>query len=106
MLQAGSLNSRVSILTPSTSQDAIGQRVPTWDTLGGAWANIRHLSGTAAIKASGDATVVQASIRLRYRTDITPAMRVLHAGTAYNIKAVLPDTVGKEHIDLVCEVAK
>jgi len=31
-------------------------------------------------------------------------MRVYHAGVVYNINAVLPDLLKKEHVDLVCEV--
>jgi SPP1 family predicted phage head-tail adaptor len=44
-----------------------------------------------AIKAGAEASVVQASIRIRYRTDVTSAMRVVHGSTTYEIKAVLPD---------------
>lgn len=42
-------------------------------------------------------------MRIRRRTDITPAMRVSHGGVIYQIKAVLPDTQRLEFTDLVCE---
>jgi len=31
---------------------------------------------------------------------------VLHRGTVYNITAVLPDEVGRHHVDLACEVVR
>jgi SPP1 family predicted phage head-tail adaptor len=48
--------------------------------------------------------VRQVSIRTRYRTDITGAMRVVSQGVTYKINAVLPDLVERKHVDLVCEV--
>jgi SPP1 family predicted phage head-tail adaptor len=45
---------------------------------------------------------VRASIRIRYRTDITAAMRVTDGSTVYQVKAVLPDS-GRQYLDLVCE---
>ena len=50
-IAAGSLNSRVTIETPTMTQDAAGQAIPSWSTLATVWANIRHLNGAESIKA-------------------------------------------------------
>ena len=103
-MAAGQLNSRVSIQARVAGQDALGQPSETWAELAAVWANIRHPSGSEAIRADAQASIVRASIRVRLRTDVTARMRVVHGATTYEIKAVLPDVVRGEFMDLVCEV--
>ena len=103
-MKAGMLNSRISIQQLSTGQDAIGQPVTTWTTLATVWANIRYLNGVETIKADTPTSVVKASIRIRRRTDITPAMRVVFGATTFQINAVLPDEQDRERVDLSVEV--
>jgi SPP1 family predicted phage head-tail adaptor len=103
-MRPGLLNSRVVVQQQSTTQDALGQPVLSWSTFATVWADVRHTSGIEAVKDSAIASVVRASIRVRYRGDLTTAMRVVHGSTTYNIVAVLPDVGGKEYVDLACEV--
>lgn len=100
----GRLNRLVQVQQRSGAQDEIGQPVETWATLAAVWADIRQPSGLAAIKANAEVSVVQASIRIRYRTDIDAGMRVVHGATVYSISAVLMDVSGRQWIDLVCQV--
>lgn len=104
MLDIGSLNRRVTIKAPSTEQDEIGQPLDVWSDVATVWANIRHANGSETIKADAEASTVKASIRIRYRADITSAMRVHDGAVVYEIKAVLPDVVTRDSVDLVCEV--
>ena len=103
-MRPGLLNSRVVVQQQSTTQDSLGQPLNTWSTFATVWANVRHTSGVESIKADALTPVVRASIRVRYRGDLTAAMRVVHGITTYNIVAVLPDIGGKEYVDLACEV--
>lgn len=103
-MNIGQLKSRVVIQQRSTTQDAIGQPVETWTTLATVWANIRYLNGTEAIKADAVASTSKVSIRIRRRTDVTSAMRVVYGSTTFQILAVLPDEQDKERLDLACEV--
>jgi SPP1 family predicted phage head-tail adaptor len=108
-MQAGKLRHRVLIQQPGTTQDSIGQVVPTWTNLitagdGKVWADVRQLSGLESIRGGAELSIVKASIRIRYRTDVTAAMRVTHGSTVYQVKAVLPDLEGSEFVDLACEV--
>lgn len=103
-MRAGQLNSRATIQRLTSGQDSIGQPATTWTDVATVWANIRHKSGSEAIKADKDVSIVQASIRIRRRTDVTAAMRVLYGSTVYEIKVVLPDERHKDRLDLVCEV--
>ena len=104
MMQAGRLNRRCTLQQPGTTTDALGQPVPGWTDVATVWGDIRMKSGLESIKAGASVSVVQASIRVRYRAGITAGMRVVHNLTAYNITAVQPDVGGREFVDLVCEV--
>lgn len=103
-MQIGKLKCRVVIQQQSSGQDDIGQPVRTWTTLATVWSNIRHLSGLETIKGGAETAIGKASIRIRKRTDVTPAMRVVYGSTTYEIKAVLPDETSRDRMDLACEV--
>lgn len=97
-------NRRVIIQQPSSTQDAIGQPLLTWSDVATVYANLRYMNGVETIKADAETSKARVSVRIGYRTDVTSAMRVLHGATVYRIEAVLPDEVGRKHVDLACEV--
>lgn len=103
-MRAGELTSRVTIEQRSTTPDAWGQPTETWSEVVACWANIRHNSGAEAIKGDSEISVVKASIRIRWRTGITSAMRVVFGSATYAIKAVMEDHQRREFVDLVCEL--
>lgn len=108
-MEIGRLNRLVLIKVPPTGQDAAGQPSGDWTNLittgdGKVWANIRHLSGTETIRSDQPTSAVKASIRIRYRTDVTAAMRVHHGDLVYEVKAVQQDEAERKHTDLVCEL--
>lgn len=103
-MNIGALKSRVVIQQLTAGQDAIGQPVQTWTTLATVWANIRYLNGVETIKSDATTAITKVSIRIRRRTDVTPAMRVTYGGTTFEIKNVLPDEQDRERLDLACEV--
>ena len=85
--------------------DDWGQPMPdAWVERCRVWSNIRHLSGSEAIKAGAEVSTVRASIRIRFRSDITAGMRVLIGLTVYQIDAVMPDLARREFVDLVAKV--
>lgn len=105
MLAAGNLNTRVTIESRSTSTDLHGQPVETWAPFASAWAWIRVPTGVAAserIQADREIAPVAVSVRIRYRTDITPAMRVVYGVATWQISSVIEDVAGREYVDLVC----
>ena len=103
-MQSGRLKHFVTIQRRSETRDAIGQPVVSWVQVAQVFADIRHQSGLEQIQADAPTSTVRASVRIRYRAGIDAGMRVLHRGVAYNITAVLPDEVGRQHVDLACEV--
>lgn len=103
-MQAGRFNRRCTLQAPGTTQDELGQPIPGWTDVATLWADIRMKSGLESIKAGAPVSVVQASIRVRYRAGITAGMRLVHNLQAFNITAVLPDVGGREYVDLTAEV--
>jgi len=101
-MSAGQYNRLVTIQQLAAGQDSLGQPVQTWSTVCNPWAWVRNQSGASAIKASADVSTTQASIRIRYRTNITAGMRVVLGTVNYDIQAVLPDEEDREYVDLVC----
>ena len=104
-MQAGRLNTRCVIQRRTGGTNDWGEPLPEgWETHATVWANVKHLSGSEAIKADAEVSTVRASIRIRFRSDITAGMRVLIGLVPYEILAVQPDVAGRVYVDLVCQV--
>lgn len=104
-MQAGSLKTLCTIQRRTGGTNDWGEPLPEgWETQATVWANIKHKSGSEAIKADSEVSTVRASIRIRYRSDITAGMRVISGPTVYLIEAVLPETWRRDYVDLVCKV--
>jgi len=104
MQQAGKLNQRVTVQRPAAGEDARGQPLTGWQDVVSLWASVLHKKGLEEVKSDAPTSLVRASIRIRWRTDIDATMRVLVGSAVYQVKAVLPDLVQREHVDLVCEI--
>ncbi|MGO4304195.1 phage head closure protein [Cupriavidus sp. RAF12] len=102
-MEIGRLRNLVTIQRLVAGQDEIGEPVSTWVDVATVWANVAHKSGLESIKADAPVSVVQASIRIRYRTDIDAGMRALCGAAVYDIRAAIPDVAGRQFTDLVCE---
>lgn len=103
-MRAGALNRRLKVQTRAGTQDALGQPVESWSDTFSAWANVRTRGGLETIRDDREQPVGRVSFRIRYRSDVTTAQRVVFNGEIYAITAVLHDELGREFTDLVCEV--
>lgn len=102
MLPAGQLKHRIQ-LQRRQAGGGLGHPSTNWEDVGTPlWANVRHGTGSETIRAGQVASRVAVSIRIRFRVDVTASMRAVHKGTVYDIQAVQPDWVGRQHVDLVC----
>lgn len=100
------LNTRIRIRQRSGAVDAAGQPSRAFVDYVPLWADVRHPSGLEALRGEAPVSIVRASMRVRMRSDITAAMQAVHAGTVYDIKAVLPDLKDRRYMHLVCEASK
>lgn len=102
-LSAGDLNTPITLWERHLEQDEYGQRLERWAQVGKSWADVRFLSGLETIKQSIEVAEVRLSVRIRYRRDVHPAMRVRIGDNWYEIEAVLPDLKRKAFLDLSCK---
>jgi SPP1 family predicted phage head-tail adaptor len=104
-IDPGRLNRRVTIQQRSGSDDAWGQPSTGWATLATVWADVRAPRGVSAaegLSADREAAPTSYSVRIRYRTDVTPAMRVVIGAQTMDVSDVILDHAGHEYVDLVC----
>lgn len=90
-MRAGDLRHRVTIqkrAAPQT-QNSAGEITTVWSTVATVWAAVEPQSGTEGLEQ--DARVAQVShlVRIRRRTDVTPAMRALEGTRVLEILGVL-----------------
>jgi SPP1 family predicted phage head-tail adaptor len=99
-MSAFELNKRVILQEKAAGVDATGAPLTQWATIADLWAGIRDLTGRQYVAAKAGQNAVTTTIRIRHRAGVTAAMRVMHAGIAYDIEAVL-GTDGR-WLDLMC----
>lgn len=88
MIPAGQLSNRITIQTPTTTQDAAGQPIRSWATLAGPVvlpAKVESVAGGETIRGRQVSAVAQVMFTIRYRSDITTQMRVLWDGRVLGI---------------------
>lgn len=107
-MRAGVLRHRVDIEEFGVTLDSNGAQVEAWDSILTSDepllpAEIVPLSGREFVAAQAVQAGVTTRITIRWRADVKPAMRVVHDGDLYNIKAVLPDPTLRTHLTLMCE---
>jgi len=102
-MRAGRLNRRVVIQQRLAAENELGEKVSGWSIVATVWAHIMQKSGMETIRSEMQMSVVDASIRIRYRSDITAGMRLMDGSTVYDIQAVILDRQNKQYVDLVCQ---
>lgn len=92
-MDAGKLDRRVTIETPATTRGETGGHEETWSTFATLWANVRDPADSRVSKV----------VTIRYRADITAAMRVRFAdGTTARISH-LRELGRHEWLEVYCE---
>ena len=102
-MRIGNMRSRITIQTLGGSIDEGGGQTTTWLELDVVWAHIRPLSGREILMADAQLGVVTHEIRIRYRTDVTTAHRIILGSRTFNIKAVLNPDDNDKRLLLKCE---
>lgn len=74
---AGALRDRLTVQQKSTVADGRGGRAVTWAALATVWAAIAAVGAGETIQAAALGATQSHVVSIRYRTDITPLMRVV-----------------------------
>lgn len=105
-MRAGTLRHRVQFQSIIQTPDGIGGADVSWGDVATVFADVRYLNGLETVKSDAPIDVKTCSIRIRWRSDITPGMRAKQGEVVFDIKSVLPDPTGRRHLDLVCETGQ
>jgi len=108
-MRAGQLRHRVTIEQMTEAQDSYGGVTVTWSEVDTVWAAIEPITGREKFVGGGDVRFAEneVQIRMRYRSDVTPKMRLTdEGGTVYNIRAVIDRWGVKRELLLRCTVAE
>ncbi|MFP3549748.1 phage head closure protein [Paraburkholderia sp. SIMBA_049] len=114
-IKAGPLNQRITLQRPVVTVDDRGEPVvDAWEDLpidAEVWAAIETLKGMEYLASAEFRAGVSTRIRVRWRDDLTPAMRVVFRlvrgdtvvrVTVYDIQSVLPQYQSMSEVYLMC----
>lgn len=76
----GNLDQRVTLQTSAIGRDAVGGPTETWSDTAIVWARVSPLSGRRIAQAQQIGSAVSKEVEIRWRPDITAAMRVRFTG--------------------------
>lgn len=102
-MDAGKFDQRITLQTATLSRDAVGGPVETWADTVTVWASIRPLSGKQIAQAQQVGAVVSKALTLRWRSDVTAAMRVKFADATTAKVHWCEDYRREGRIVIVCE---
>lgn len=86
----GHLRERITIQQCTTEPNGYGEEIETWSTLANVWCSIAYNANTSAedITSGRQTATTDARFQLRYRTDVTNKMRILHRTQLYDIVSI------------------
>lgn len=101
-MRSGNLRHRVTLqqlVAGSPQQDAGGAPDEAWTDVVTVWADIQPLKGRELLAAQQVQSEVSGTVRIRYRSGVTPAMRAKFGTRYYDILAAIDP--GERHRELL-----
>lgn len=102
-MSAGALRRRVTIELPVETPDGAGGRTVVWSPLAAVWAEIHPQKAHERVNAHQIEARTTHIIRVRYRSDVLPTMRVVFGTRVFAIHGVLDDGERRRYLNLFCE---
>ena len=91
MITAGELTERITIETPTTTQNDAGETILTWSTWKEVWANVQSMPGRSVEKyfdVVGVVALIAYQVRIRAVPGINTSMRLVYRGRTLEIGAI------------------
>ena len=85
-MRSHAMDRRIAIQQYSVTRSGSGHETKTWTTLATVWAEVRQKSGREYFGANQVVDEVDTLFIIRYRSDVTPKMRIVYNGRNYNIR--------------------
>lgn len=88
MINAGRMNERVAILSPTESRSSMGEATITFATEATVWAEVEGLTARDVLQAQQADVVASHRIRMRHRPTLTYQHRVQWRGKTMEVASV------------------
>jgi len=99
---AGQLNQRVQLQAQDTTRNGLGEVSGAWVNQGTpVWAKAEPLSGQERLAAGALQQTMDTRFLIRHRAGVTPSLRLLWQGVAYDIVSAVPLDGGTEWIEIM-----
>jgi SPP1 family predicted phage head-tail adaptor len=102
MIQAGSLDTLITIEQSTEIQNAVGEPIAVWTEFCKAYAAKSYRTGKEFFQAGRTVAEGTVHFTIRHIDGITTKMRVSHDGVLYNILFVKLSNKRRESIELEC----
>ncbi len=100
-MNAGDLDKRVTILSPTSTQNGAGETVTTYAAIATVWAQVRQQSAMESIRNADTTAQATYAIRIRWRPDVTEKCRLRYAGRDLEISKVIEGWERKVELQIV-----
>ena len=102
-VQAGKYRHRITIRNAASdsTRDSFGGRVGDGSTVCTVWAEKQDWQGTEQAEGGRETASVTTKWLIRYRTDVTTAMEIVHGTDVYNISSVLDFDGTKRELTII-----
>lgn len=102
-MNAGELNQRVVIQTPTGMSDAYGQGAePTWASSDPVWAKVRPLRASEILRAQQPGMETGYVVKMRYTSRVKPECRLVWQGKTLEITSVIDIDGAHAELEILC----
>jgi len=100
-MKAGQLRHRIVIDKQTQTKNAIDEIILTWSTFCTVWAAIEPATGQTYYAANQLEAKVDGRVRIRYRDDIEPTMRIKYGDRILNIVSIVHPQENRRELHLM-----
>lgn len=102
-MRSGRLRHKVDIQQPVETQNSYGEPEVAWaNVVEDVWASIEPFRGREYFAAKQFNAEIEARVVMRYRSDVTAKMRVVHGSNEYYIDSVINVDERNRELQLMC----
>lgn len=88
-MRAGQLRQRLTFQKETRARDSFNEEVVTWADHCTVWGSVNPNAGRKFYEALQSSSEVSGEVRIRYRTDILPTMRIKHGSRILAIVSIV-----------------
>ncbi len=100
-MKSGLLNKRVTFQANTPTANDIGEYVDTYTDAFTVWAEVLPLAGRLLFQAQQANSEVTGTIRIRYRSDVGPTMRIVYGSRYFRILSIIDPHEKHDHLEIM-----